>query len=277
VLVVNYYQPGKEFRLPMNITYTPKDSEDPLDIAKALADGQYHAAVLPLPTCLSNSGCRAVIETNDDPEKIGTYFDINGEFNIQSVNPEGNPAWLESIIAVPLNNYEESFADPQKVDMGMDFARECGQNHFYVSPVDEGYCRKAVLSLSSNFNGGAVPCVCDNQGTMAGQTSQCAKMGGQCDCKPNVIGQECTRCKPGFFGFPDCKQCTCPPTARCDETTGDCICAPHVTGTPGNECSTCEENTFGYDPITGCQECACKVQGTMSGNMSCSLENGNCL
>jgi laminin alpha 3/5 len=50
-----------------------------------------------------------------------------------------------------------------------------------------------------------------------------------------------------------------------------------VTGTADNPCSTCEENTFGYDPITGCQECACQTAGTVAGNMSCSLENGNCL
>ena len=71
-------------------------------------------------------------------------------------------------------------------------------------------------------------------------------------------------------------QCTCPPTATCNEETGDCICAPNVTGEPGNECSRCEENTFGYDSITGCQECACQVEGTVAGNMSCSLETGQC-
>ena len=49
----------------------------------------------------------------------------------------------------------------------------------------------------------------------------CEKFGGQCRCKPNVIGRQCTRCKPGFFGFPDCKQCKCPPTATCDEETGN--------------------------------------------------------
>jgi laminin, alpha 3/5 len=30
----------------------------------------------------------------------------------------------------------------------------------------------------------------------------CGKIGGQCPCKPNVIGRQCTRCKPGFFGYP---------------------------------------------------------------------------
>lgn len=73
------------------------------------------------------------------------------------------------------------------------------------------------------------------------------------------------RCAPGYFGFPECKQCNCPITATCNEETGDCICAPFVSGTPDNPCSVCEENTFGYDPITGCQECKCNVEGTMTG------------
>ena len=69
-----------------------------------------------------------------------------------------------------------------------------------------GYCKEAVLSVAADFNSGALLCECDNEGTEAGQTSVCAKMGGQCSCKPNVIGRQCTKCRPDFFGFPDCKQ-----------------------------------------------------------------------
>ena len=57
---------------------------------------------------------------------------------------------------------------------------------------------------------------------------------------------------------------------------GDCICAPHVTGTEDNPCSQCEENTFGYDPITGCQECMCNTNGTVGESMACNLESGQC-
>ena len=69
-----------------------------------------------------------------------------------------------------------------------------------------GYCKGAVHSVAADFNGGALECDCDGEGTQAGQTESCAKMGGQCACKPNVIGRQCTKCKPDFFGFPDCKQ-----------------------------------------------------------------------
>ena len=61
---------------------------------------------------------------------------------------------------------------------------------------------------------------------------------------------------------------------RC--TLGDSICAPLVTGTDEEPCSMCEENNFGYDPITGCQECRCAIDGTINRNISCSLESGNC-
>ena len=36
------------------------------------------------------------------------------------------------------------------------------------------------------------------------------------------------------------------------------------------------ENTFGYNPITGCQECQCATEGTINADMSCDLESGKC-
>ena len=57
---------------------------------------------------------------------------------------------------------------------------------------------------------------------------------------------------------------------------GDCICAPHVIDSEEGKCTQCEENTYGYDPITGCQECDCMTEGTINGNMSCALETGFC-
>ena len=98
-----------------------------------------------------------------------------------------------------------------------------------------------------------------------------------------------TRCEPEYFGFPDCQACSCPSTAKCDEVTGECICAPFVTGTAvrffflffsGNEtetdpqdapCTMCEENTYGYNAVTGCQECSCRTEGT-NGDMSCRYQ-----
>ena len=81
-----------------------------------------------------------------------------------------------------------------------------------------GFCRSSIISLAADFNGGALECQCDENGST--NLDSCESIGGQCSCKDNVIGRQCTKCKPGFYGFPDCKQCDCPITATCDENTG---------------------------------------------------------
>ena len=47
-------------------------------------------------------------------------------------------------------------------------------------------------------------CRCDRVGTRSKGASDvltCASAGGQCPCKPNVIGRTCNRCGPGSYGF----------------------------------------------------------------------------
>lgn len=41
-------------------------------------------------------------------------------------------------------------------------------------------------------------CQCDPQGSLS---AECDKVGGQCHCKPNVIGRQCDQCAPGTYGF----------------------------------------------------------------------------
>ena len=135
---------------------------------------------------------------------------------------------------------------PEPVNGYQDYARQCGLNQYYIDPNDDGkdyfpfflnakiiqfsskikttyfsivsgFCRAAIISLASDFNNGAMQCYCGEEGSL---DQNCNKIGGQCNCKENIMGRQCTRCKPDFFGFPDCKQCNCPPTARCNEETG---------------------------------------------------------
>ena len=44
-------------------------------------------------------------------------------------------------------------------------------------------------------------CDCNPQGSL---DFACADYGGQCKCKPNVIGRSCERCASGYYNFPDC-------------------------------------------------------------------------
>ena len=142
-------------------------------------------------------------------------------------NPQGNTVWLESIIAVPAESFTGDFLDTERVNGLSDYATQCGLNDYYISPEEEGFCRAAIVSLGSDFNGGALECECNMDGS---SDHSCAKIGGQCKCKENIMGRQCTRCKPGFFGYPECKECNCPPTATCNEETGKEITVQNNVG-----------------------------------------------
>lgn len=41
-------------------------------------------------------------------------------------------------------------------------------------------------------------CECHLQGSLS---TECAPLGGQCPCRPNIMGRTCDRCLPGTFGL----------------------------------------------------------------------------
>ena len=43
-----------------------------------------------------------------------------------------------------------------------------------------------------------VDCDCDPTGSLS---NICDEFGGQCQCKPNVIGRRCDQCAPQTYGF----------------------------------------------------------------------------
>jgi len=59
-------------------------------------------------------------------------------------------------------------------------------------------CLKHIQTIMSGVNDGASACECNGEGSMS---FECSKLGGQCECKPNVIGLHCDMCAPGTFGF----------------------------------------------------------------------------
>lgn len=81
-----------------------------------------------------------------------------------------------------------------------------------------------------------------------GSTSQeCNNVTGACNCKPNITGAQCDRCKLNYYQ-PDpngsCLPCNCnlggSTSLQCNTTTGQCTCLPGVTG------KTCSETIAGY-------------------------------
>ena len=50
-----------------------------------------------------------------------------------------------------------------------------------------------------SFNGGiGKKCDCDPTGS---ESTICDEYSGQCQCKKNVVGRQCQRCAPAFYGF----------------------------------------------------------------------------
>lgn len=47
-------------------------------------------------------------------------------------------------------------------------------------------------------------------------------------CKNNIVGRQCDKCAPGFYGYPNCRPCDCNEAGTeidvCDSFTGRCLC-----------------------------------------------------
>ncbi|XP_034027667.1 laminin subunit alpha-5 [Thalassophryne amazonica] len=184
--------------------------------------------------------------------------------------PDRKTLWLDYVLVVPESSYRSNYLNEEPLDKSYDFIRNCGQNSFYINPsAASPFCLSSAVSLSAFFNNGTLPCACHEVGA---ESDTCATFGGQCRCRPNVIGRDCSMCATGYWGFPNCRPCSCG-TRLCEPVTGDCICPPR---TVRPECTECEPQTFGCHPVVGCDVCNCSHVGVVLPNISCDTLSGQC-
>ncbi|XP_074861711.1 laminin subunit beta-2 isoform X2 [Carettochelys insculpta] len=180
---------------------------------------------------------------------------------------------IDSLVLVPRYSSLEVFAagDVAAVQRREAFEQHrCAQQAWPVGPAPaSNVCARLLTSISSVLHGGALPCLCDPQGSLS---SECDPSGGQCRCKPSVMGRRCHRCSPGTFGFgpSGCRACQCSSAGSlssfCDSSSGQCPCRP---GALGPRCDRCQPGSWGFPH---CQPCLCNGHSE-----ECEPRTGSCL
>ncbi|KAL6049169.1 hypothetical protein STEG23_034897, partial [Scotinomys teguina] len=178
---------------------------------------------------------------------------------------------LVRVLVVPAENYDYQILHKTSMDKSSEFISNCGGDSFYIDPhAASRFCKNSARSLVAFYHNGALPCECHPVGATS---RHCSPDGGQCPCRPNVIGRQCTRCATGHYGFPHCKPCNCG-RRLCEEVTGKCLCPPR---TVRPECEVCEKNSFNFHPLAGCEVCNCSRKGTIEAAISeCDRDSGQC-
>ncbi|XP_028601604.2 laminin subunit beta-1 [Podarcis muralis] len=190
----------------------------------------------------------------------------------------GNPEDVGGICQPCQCNNNIDSTDPEACDKKTGLCLKClyhteGENcqlckHGYYGRAVQQDCRK---------------CVCNYLGTVrehcnSTEECQCEKETGQCQCLPNVIGQNCDHCAPNTWRLASgtgCEPCGCDSErsfgSSCNEFTGQCQCMP---GFGGRTCNECQEFFWG-DPGVDCQACDCDQRGIQT--PQCNRTTGQCI
>ncbi|PNJ78488.1 LAMA2 isoform 7 [Pongo abelii] len=142
---------------------------------------------------------------------------------------------------------------------------KAGTTGRYCELCADGYFGDAVDAKNCR------PCRCNASGSFS---EVCHSQTGQCECRANVQGQRCDKCKAGTFGLQSargCVPCNCnsfgSKSFDCEES-GQCWCQPGVTG---KKCDRCAHGYFNFQE-GGCTACECSHLGN-----NCDPKTGRCI
>ncbi|PFX27901.1 Laminin subunit alpha [Stylophora pistillata] len=174
-------------------------------LGKVVISGQNAAStLLTFHYCPHVSGCRA-IGTSQYREGMreSIYVGRQNDILVSIAIPEDKGVWIDYVLLVPISSFSPSLLDVKPIDITQDFIQDCGQRSFFLKESTSQFCLRSAFILTTRFNGGALSCNCDSLGAIK---TGCQPFGGQCVCRPNVIGRACDRCRSGYSGFPFCRR-----------------------------------------------------------------------
>ncbi|KAI6236382.1 Laminin subunit beta-1 [Aphelenchoides besseyi] len=183
-------------------------------------------------------------------------------------------AYIDSIVLAPPTNSLDIFqgSEPANYKKMLFDRYQC--RHLALSLTPTSYlplpCNQSICPLAGAVFGKALSCECDATGTVSGV---CTPTGGQCECKPNVVGRTCDRCAVGTYGFgPNgCLPCECDSQGAlsnaCDKQSGQCECIER--GITGRQCNQCQP---GFWSFPTCRTCTCNGHSPL-----CDQTSGACI
>ncbi|XP_077546511.1 laminin subunit beta-1 isoform X2 [Haemaphysalis longicornis] len=222
-----------------------------------------------------SSGERHVIVAPAVCLEKGKHYKVRITFKQydQDVDTPSASILIDSMVLMPdINAIPFFHGTPVNKYRREEFERfRCGQGFYDTrkgGPLPE-VCKKYLYSIGFYVFQGAQDCRCDPQGS---HSSVCVTLGGQCQCKANVVGRNCDRCAPGTYGFGPggCRPCDCNGIGSldnfCDAQTGQCKCRPN---TYGRQCDECQPGYWNYP---NCQRCDCHGHAD-----TCDSRTGHCI
>lgn len=250
VLIVQYHQPNHP-GFPVSVDVQTRD--------------YMYSGILIAEHCTNPDGCRGIVHFGPKGVPEINLKDNNLHIKFNSSSP--HDLWLDYVLLLPSTQYNPEKLGLNPYDLSGKFLKNCVDKSLIYRETPG--CKDMLRALSADYNNGALPCDCDRQGSL---TSICDPHGGQCRCRSNIIGRDCSACQSGYFGFPNCQRCNCK-VGLCHPESGQCICPPRVTG---KNCDQCLPDTYGYDPYVGCEECGCDPNNVRSGDLNCNQDTGQC-